>query len=42
MSKIKKFNLKSLKKFAPTLVVGTLALLTSSMAKADELGGGHL
>ena len=36
----KKFNLQSLKKFAPTLVVGTVALLTSEMALADELGGG--
>lgn len=36
----KKFNVQSLKKFAPTLVVGTLALLTSEVALADELGSG--
>lgn len=36
----KPFNMQALKKFAPTLVVGTLALLTSEMALADELGGG--
>ncbi|WP_304350903.1 TrbC/VirB2 family protein [Comamonas testosteroni] len=36
----KKFNAQSLRKFAPTLVVGTLALLTSEMAMADELGDG--
>lgn len=34
------FNAQRLKKFAPTLVVGTLALLTSEMALADELGNG--
>ena len=36
-----KFNVEALKKYAPTLIVGTLALLSSEMAlAADELGGG--
>lgn len=39
-AKTNEFNVQALKKFAPTLVVGTLALLTSEMAMADELGGG--